>query len=408
MKPIQLGMAPTYMTISCDLHPGTTVSAKFRMFLNDARESMRSEPRFSSDPVSANRRKNMPPAHISQISPISLISLLYAMSMYVFYQQGLISRLMFVSVAATVLCVVILFYCAFRFRLNTRFNDHSLMLPQILATLLIFLTVVYLERATAIALAPFILIAFAFGIFRLSTVSLILLSTGCLTAYLGIIVLHGHEEGYASGFRAELMQWFVLTLTLPGMILVGKQIQNLRRLLKATRYQLEHYEEKSVRDELTGLYNRRQLQTELDRAILQIDTLSIPFSICLIDIDRFKEINDNNGHLAGDTILKEFSRVARDSIRDTDIIGRYGGDEFMLILPDTDLKGAVMHAERLRVYAHFLDFQKVLPQKHISLSIGVAQYRNGEKINDLISRADAALYQAKQLGRNRVAWAEET
>jgi diguanylate cyclase (GGDEF)-like protein len=129
--------------------------------------------------------------------------------------------------------------------------------------------------------------------------------------------------------------------------------------------------------------------------------------MCLIDIDRFKEINDGNGHLAGDTILKEFSRLARNSIRDSDVLGRYGGDEFLLILKDTDLKGAVMHAERLRVYAHFLDFQKVLAQKHISLSIGVAQYRKGEKITDLISRADSALYQAKQLGRNRVEWREE-
>lgn len=376
------------------------------MYLNDARETMRSESRFTSESASVNRRKNMHPARTPPISPVSLISLLYAMSMYAFYQQGFIGRATFITVAAVVLCFVIVFYVAFRFRLNIRFNDQSLMLPQILGALLIMLSVAYLERATQIALVPFVLIAFSFGIFRLSTASLILLSIGCLAAYLGIIVLHGSAEGYGIAFRTDLMQWFVLALTLPGLILVGKQIQNLRQLLKATRYQLEHYEEKSVRDELTGLYNRRQLQAELDRAKLQIDTLSIPFSICLIDIDRFKEINDNSGHLAGDTILKEFSHVARDSIRDTDILGRYGGDEFMLILPDTDLKGAVMHAERLRVYAHFLDFQKILPQKHISLSIGVAQYRKGEKINDLISRADTALYQAKQLGRNRVEWAD--
>jgi diguanylate cyclase (GGDEF)-like protein len=207
-------------------------------------------------------------------------------------------------------------------------------------------------------------------------------------------------------FQADLVQWFVLVLTLPAMIVVGKQIQNLHQLLRATRYQLEHYEEKSVRDELTGLYNRRQIQVELEKAKLQADTRSVPFSICLIDIDHFKEVNDSNGHLAGDTVLKEFAKVARDSFRDTDMLGRYGGDEFLQILPDTNLKGAVMHAERLRVYTHFLDFQKLLEQKSISLSIGVAQYRHGEKITDLIARADAALYQAKQRGRNRVEWVE--
>ena len=368
------------------------------MLLDDARETMRSD--------SVNRRKPAPAARIPQISPIGLISLLYALSLYIFYQQGFISGTMFVGVAAIVLSCVLLFYGAFRFGLNARFGDPSLMLPQLVTALLIMLAVSYLERATQIALVPFVLIAFSFGICRLSTASLILLCVGSLLAYLGIIVVRGSAGGYAAGFHTDLVQWFVLALTLPGMILVGKQIQNLRQLLKTTRHQLEHYEEKSVRDELTGLYNRRQLQTELEQAKQQADTLSVPFSICLIDIDRFKEINDGSGHLAGDTVLREFSDVARGSIRDTDVLGRYGGDEFMQILPDTDLKGAVMHAERLRVYAHFLDFQKILAQKHISLSIGVAQYRVGEKINDLISRADAALYQAKQRGRNRVEWCE--
>lgn len=366
------------------------------MLLDEARETMRSD--------SVNRRKNVLALRIPQISPISLISLLYALSLYIFYRQGFISGKSFAAAAAAIACFVALFYSLFRFGINTRFREPSLMLPQLMISVLIMLTVAYLERATQLALVPFILIAFSLGIFRLSTASLILLSAACLSLYLGMIVLRAHPDGYNEGFRADLVQWFVLALTLPGMILVGKQIQNLRQLLRATRYQLQHYEEKSVRDELTGLYNRRQIQTELEQAKLQADTLAVPFSVCLIDIDKFKEINDHNGHLTGDTILKEFSKVARDSIRDTDMLGRYGGDEFLQILPDTDVKGAVMHAERLRVYAHFLDFQKILAQRHISLSIGVAQYRPGEKIVDLIARADAALYQAKQLGRNRVEW----
>jgi diguanylate cyclase len=364
------------------------------MLMDDARETLR--------PESINRRKTPRSVRSPRISPISLISLLYAFSLYVFYQQGFVSGSAFIATASSVLCCVTLFYGAFRSGFNQSCSDPSMTLPQILAVLLIMLTVSYLEPATQIALVPFILIAFSFGIFRLSTLTLVLLAVGCLAAYFGIIMLHSHEHGHARSFRVDLMQWFVLAMTLPGMILVGKQIQSLRQLLHATRFQLEHYEEKSIRDELTGLYNRRQLQTELEQAKRQADASAVPFSICLIDIDHFKEINDNNGHLAGDTILKEFAEVARDSIRDSDVLGRYGGDEFLQILPDTDLKGAVMHAERLRVYAHFLDFQKVLAKKNISLSIGVAQYRPGERIVDLISRADSALYRAKQRGRNRV------
>ena len=377
---------------------GSTLNADLPMLLDEAREPMRTE--------SVNRRKIIQSTRLPQISPISLISLLYTLSLYGFFQQDFISGETFVAASLGALGLIALFYVAFRLGLNARFQDQSLMLPQIVASLLMMLSVAYVERTTQIALVPFILIAFSFGIFRLSTASLIALAISCLAAYFGIILVHGHELENGTAFRADIMQWFVLVLTLPGMIIVGKQIQTLRQLLNAMRYQLKHYEEKSVRDELTGLYNRRQLQAELEQARLDADAGTAPFSVCLIDIDRFKEINDNNGHLAGDTILKEFARLARSSIRDRDILGRYGGDEFLLILKDTDLKGAVMHAERLRVYAHFLDFQKVLAQKHISLSIGVAQYRKGEKITDLISHADSALYQAKQFGRNRVEWIE--
>jgi diguanylate cyclase len=368
------------------------------MLLNDIRDAGRSKPLD---------RRLAQHARIPQFSPIALVSVLYALSLYLFYQHGFIGPRSFAAAAGTLAACVGVFHAAFRSGWNLRFKDSSLMLPQIVVALLVMLGVAYFRPATQIALVPFILIAFSLGIFRLSTLKLALLALACLVAYFVIILLHGREFSHAAGFRTDLMQWCVLALTLPGTILLGKQIQSLRQLLHATHHALEHYEEKSVRDELTGLYNRRRIQSELEQAKRQADSLGVPFSICLIDIDRFKAINDDNGHLAGDTILREFAGLAQKSIRDRDLLGRYGGDEFMQILPDTDVKGAVMHAERLRVYAHFLDFQKVLPQKNISLSIGVAQYRLGERIEDLIARADTALYQAKQLGRNRVEWCED-
>lgn len=368
------------------------------MLLENAREPARPDP--------VDRRKSRPARHASELAPIGVVGLLYTLTLYVFYRHGIIGGNTLSGVAMASAAAATLFYCAFRTGVHTRFRETSLMLPQLLVTLAIMLTVTYVERPAQLALTPFVLIAFSFAVIRLSTLALALLGIASLGTYLGIIVMHGSANDYDYSFRADLLQWFVLALTLPGVILIGKQIQSLRQLLAITRHQLEHYEEKSVRDELTGLYNRRQIQAELERAKLQADTRSAPFSICLIDIDHFKEINDTHGHPAGDTILKEFAKVAQDSTRDTDILGRYGGDEFIQILRDTDVKGAVMHAERLRVYAHFLEFQKVVAHKHISLSIGVAQYRRGEKLTDLISRADSALYHAKQLGRNRVEWTE--
>lgn len=367
------------------------------MFLDDARETMRQES------VDRRRQRGL---RMPQVSPVGLIGLLYALSLYVFYRHGFIKGSTFGSAAVAVIVVMFAFHLVFRSNWHLRFQDPTLMLPQLLASMLLMLGVAWLERTTQIALVPFMLIAFAFGIFRMSTASLAVLAAGCLGAYLGLILMRAHLEGYAAGFHSDLVQWCVLALTLPGMILLARQIQGLRQLLRSTRSELQHYEEKAARDELTGLYNRRQLQHELDHAKVRADRHGKTFSLCLIDVDHFKEINDNNGHLAGDTILREFSRLARESVREADILGRYGGDEFLQILPDTDVKGAVMHAERLRVYAHFLDFERILQQKKISLSIGVAQYRHGESINDLISRADSALYQAKQQGRNRVEWVD--
>lgn len=335
-----------------------------------------------------------------------MTSLLYVLGLFVFYRQGFANALTFIGAAAAVLSSVVVFYAVFKLKLHQHFKESSLMLPQIVAALCIMLAVAYVEPSTQIALVPFILIAFSFAIFRLSAASLIMLAAACLGTYLAIILLRDHEEGYAIGLRADMMQWFVLALTLPGMIVVGKQIQNLRQTLTTTRYRLEHFEEKSIRDELTGLYNRRHLQAELAHATLQANTTAKPYSVCVIDIDHFKQINDSDGHLAGDNVLQRFAGIARETIRDSDIFGRYGGDEFLQILPGTDLKGAVMHAERLRVYAHFIDFQKLASRKNITLSIGVAQYSPGEEITDLVARADSALYRAKQLGRNRVEWIE--
>jgi diguanylate cyclase len=355
-------------------------------------------------PQTLNRRKKAPLTQLPRMSHPGLGAVLYTLTLFIFFKQDLIGNTTFITGVTIVLCFILLFYLAFKLGINKRLAEPTLIIPQILASAVTMLVVAYLDRSTQIALGPFMLIAFSFGLFRLSTPALLLLSVVCLGAYLGMILLRGQHELYPASFYTDLMQWLVLMLTLPSMIAVGTHIRHLRRVLKATSYQLEHYEEKAIRDELTGLFNRRQIQIELDQAKLQANSLSVPFCICLIDIDYFKTINDRNGHLVGDTILREFSRVARDSIRDSDIFGRYGGDEFMLVLPDTDLKGAVMHAERLRVYAHFLDFQKILPPRSISISIGVAQYRNGERIITLIERADTALYRAKQLGRNRVEW----
>lgn len=313
-----------------------------------------------------------------------------------------VSPVAFLAGASLLVFFLLGFYLIFTLRWNKRFLDSSLTCAQTCAAVFTMLTVFVLDRQSQLALGPFLLVVFSQATFRLKPKVLAGLSVCGMTIYLLIILLRG--GGGTDAFRFDVMTWGVTTVALPLVTTLGSKIQALRQALRLTRYRLAQIEEKAVRDELTGLYNRRQLIVELDAAIAHANTQASTFCLAIIDVDHFKNINDKHGHLVGDMILREFARVARDSVRDSDILGRYGGDEFMQILRGTELKGAVMHAERLRVHAHFLQVQSVLPEKSISLSIGIAQYRAGETAESLIERADAGLYRAKERGRNRVEW----
>jgi diguanylate cyclase len=353
-------------------------------------------------PPNPNRRKARTPAPFLKISHISLVLLAYLLTLFILYRQQEVALQALTVAAALVALDIGLFYLAFHFGWNFRMREPDLTVPQIAAAIAIMSCAAYLDRSTQVVFGPFVLVVFLFGVFRLSTTALGFLSLTCLAAYLLLILMRDYQHPYPKALRHDLMQWMVLMVALPSVIAVSSNIRQLRKILEITRFQLEHYEEKSIRDELTTLYNRRQLHIELEQARLRAVLSAIPFCVCLVDIDHFKQINDQHGHSAGDMVLREFAAMARDCIRSTDIFGRYGGDEFMKILPNTELAGAVLHAERLRLHAQQMGFQAMPELPPISLSIGVAQYRHGEDVTSLIKRADDALYRAKQRGRNRV------
>lgn len=155
-------------------------------------------------------------------------------------------------------------------------------------------------------------------------------------------------------------------------------------------------------DPLTGLSNRREILERMKNEVSRVERFKRTFSIVLVDIDRFKEINDGYGHAAGDLVLKEVSKEIRDIVRSIDTVGRWGGEEFLLILPETDLDGALIVAENLRVAVEGLSFQFEEHSIPVTLSAGVCEYISGQSVDDCVSEADQALYRAKQQGRNRV------
>lgn len=155
----------------------------------------------------------------------------------------------------------------------------------------------------------------------------------------------------------------------------------------------------SETDKLTQLYNRYKLDNALEKEFKRTKRTLIPFAVILLDVDYFKQVNDRFGHQTGDIILRELAAILKKSIRSTDMVGRWGGEEFIFILPDTDEIGAMQLAEKIRKQISETHFSH--PER-ITGSMGVSVYREDSSLETIISRADQALYAAKHRGRNQV------
>lgn len=160
-----------------------------------------------------------------------------------------------------------------------------------------------------------------------------------------------------------------------------------------------------VHDQLTGIYNRRYFDTSMQKCISSYIKSRIPFQIILFDIDHFKGINDTYGHLCGDYILKELTRSINNEIRELDIFTRIGGEEFVIILPETNIIDGEKIAQRIRKMIEEFPFQYHNTSIQVTISIGMATYK-GESMDEFMDRVDSALYKAKTNGRNKVVLAK--
>ncbi|MCE8021958.1 diguanylate cyclase [Halomonas sp. MCCC 1A11036] len=160
----------------------------------------------------------------------------------------------------------------------------------------------------------------------------------------------------------------------------------------------EELEQQATRDHLTGAHNRRAFDTTMRKAIRQAERSDNTFSLLLFDIDLFKSINDQHGHDTGDSILKRLATLVSQALRSTDMLARWGGEEFAILLQDTTIQGASIFAERLRQQVA----ETRLHGLNVTISLGIAEYRRGDGPEAMLARADNALYRAKRAGRNRV------
>jgi diguanylate cyclase (GGDEF)-like protein len=188
-----------------------------------------------------------------------------------------------------------------------------------------------------------------------------------------------------------------------GAIETLQDITEQKRAEEELRLSEHKYMEMSITDSLTKLYNSRQFFRQLGYETERAKRYGTPLSLVLLDIDNFKGFNDTYGHLEGDQVLKVLSGVIRRNIRDSDTACRYGGEEFTVLLPETEVENAFIVAERIRK-----DFEEVTlspdagSRVHMTISVGVSSYRADEQAAEFLKRVDGAMYDAKRMGKNRV------
>ncbi len=191
------------------------------------------------------------------------------------------------------------------------------------------------------------------------------------------------------------------------MLWWNRHLRRLNSQLEKTQIELERKSKElevlSVTDPLTNTYNRVKIDRVFSREITLSERYQHPLSIFMIDIDYFKNVNDSCGHWVGDQVLVKFAALLKDNLRSNDFLGRWGGEEFLVICPSTSLKETGLVAEKLRKLIEEADFS---PAKQITASFGVAEWKKGDSQESLVSKADYAMYLSKHKGRNRVTLAD--
>lgn len=305
-----------------------------------------------------------------------------------------------------------IFYALLGSGWTERFEDHYLVGPQMMAHALVPMGLAWYAPEIGVLMLMVLFITFGFGALRVNPNRLrsgAIFGTAVVVAgVFAIVVLVGDRLAMPTATwqqRALCGLWMVVILA--RSTLLGLFSAKLRMLVKARNEELaatfEKLEQMATRDELTGTLNRRSVMRLLDEERQRMERTGQPFGVVLLDLDHFKLVNDGHGHLVGDETLRHFTRVASASMRATDRLGRYGGEEFLMLLTATaDETAACVAAERVREGTAAHDWAAVAPGLKVTVSAGVALCRRGETTEQLLDRADQALYEAKRGGRNRV------
>ena len=289
-----------------------------------------------------------------------------------------------------------------------RFKDHYFVAPQLIVSTAILLAFAYIASEVGMMFLCTLFVVFNFGSLRSTPRQTAIFWTAMALGLAGLFLLTDKPISMPHGTYLERFATMsVFILTIGRCMFLGIFSSAMRQSLYQSGLKLKQaykrIEELAELDELTGSFNRRCIMRMLDDEIARAHRSRTPCSIALIDLDWFKRINDSYGHPTGDEVLRTFAITVFANIRNFDRFGRYGGEEFLLVLPDTLGDSAANILDRLRAIIAGLDWSAFSPDMRVTISAGVATLRPDETEDSLLARADNALYAAKARGRNRIA-----
>ena len=306
------------------------------------------------------------------------------------------------------LSLTALFFGIFQGNWPERLRDHHMVVEQMTAHCVLLIGFALWAPPVGVPLLMVIFVVFAFGSLRMKYRQTVVASVAMALAM--AIALAALGEGIAMPFgsppeRALSAFWFLAVLT--RIAYLGQYAGNLRRLLNDQRARLtvalDDVERLANRDELTGAMNRRAIMRLVGEERDRMHRTAQPFAVALLDVDLFKRVNDEHGHLVGDEVLRRFSDAAAGAIRAVDRLGRFGGEEFLVLMPATvSEEAAVAATDRIRSALKQVDWSPLDCGLGVTVSAGVAVARQGDTVEALIGRADVALYTAKREGRDCV------
>lgn len=301
---------------------------------------------------------------------------------------------------------LVTFYPLVRSGLTRHWPDPGLVVPQIVWACLVLVVgyaVSPIGRAVSLQTLSLILV---FGFLSLRPRAAVWTGIGMISMLLGMLAwcIVARQPDFEPRLQSLLIitTCFILALLTWQSYGFARRRQRMSADRKALAAALQEVEVLMQHDPLTGLYNRQHLQVRLEAERERATAGGHRFCVALIDLDHFKLINDRHGHAMGDNVLVTFACQAQAVLRETDTIARWGGEEFLIMLPDTEpVDKAGIALGRLRASLRQTPFSEEAPEMRVTFSAGVAEWAQGESIDQLLERADKALYDAKRLGRDR-------